>query len=1031
EEFATLVGLWIADGSYDKNSIIFSVVSKEERDLVEKITKRFNLGCKKHSDGVSLMINSELLKDIFTGVLGLKGNAYTKRIPEWVFNLHENEIKGFLRGYVSGDGWVRRDEVAIRSSSLGLLKDLQTLFLKFEIILRVSKNKLKDNTYEARISGSSLRNFLSIGFLQDTNNKKLKSQIRKNIHDVSDIVPLPKKFYSILKKSLKQEVGKKLTYNTWVNWHRKYLRGSNIGRHYFQEIVRLIPNNPHNVLHEIAFNDIFWDKIISISEREYEGYVYDISVPENENFICENIVAHNTRELRLVHEHWVPGLARVGFGMPLPTGEKYGAVSLFDLLRESFRQAPDYVVVGETRGSVRGNEEVVVIENGIMKRLSIKELENKDWSKLLVPTLDKDMKISIKPLNNFIKHSPRKNLLEVKTRSGRRIVVTPDHSLFIQNGFDVTPIKTEELKIGDRILIPSFIPSGFNDIKFINLVKLLPDLRLQGVQKIVKTAIKNIGQAKANKICGCVARQYCRNVDNRSIPIKTFEKLLNETDISMLEEEYLINLKVRSKGSRTFPTLISVNEEFCRFLGYYVAEGYYTNNSVIITNSNPPIIEDVVSIVKNLFGISPSIREVSGKGKSNQIIISHIILVKLIKALDCGRTSKEKRIPAFIYGLSKKKISQFLRGLYSGDGSFYCNEVEFTSSSRQLVNDLLYLLLTLGIVARFEERGSKYRVRFKRIADVERFLREVGFVHKNYTVKKKGAPRSTVNIIKLPREIHFKLPRPYRHLKKCGQCSKYYFEKIVKKANLPQHVKKFAQGEFFLDEIKEIHPINLSTPEPVYDLSVNPSENFIGGFGGIILHNSEAYVMFQGMAAGHPCMSTFHAGSIDTTVKRLTTPPIELSPTLMESLNVIVILTHAKEKGPTARRVREAAEIVSVDPRTGEVSTNLIFRWNPTIDEIEKIGDSVMLRRIAATTGARIEDVISEVERKKAVLDWLKENGISDYIDVCEYINRYYKNPEEVMAEIMAIPKIKPPTVEKPRERISFWQLLRLARRGK
>ncbi|MDI6807097.1 MAG: type II/IV secretion system ATPase subunit, partial [Candidatus Aenigmarchaeota archaeon] len=26
----------------------------------------------------------------------------------------------------------------------------------------------------------------------------------------------------------------------------------------------------------------------------------------------------DTRELRLVHEHWVPGLARVGFGMPLP-----------------------------------------------------------------------------------------------------------------------------------------------------------------------------------------------------------------------------------------------------------------------------------------------------------------------------------------------------------------------------------------------------------------------------------------------------------------------------------------------------------------------------------------------------------------------------------------------------------------------------------------------------------------------------------------------------------------------------------------
>jgi flagellar protein FlaI len=46
------------------------------------------------------------------------------------------------------------------------------------------------------------------------------------------------------------------------------------------------------------------------------------------------ISIEDTRELRLVHEHWVPGLARVGFGLPLPTGVKYGEVSLFDLLKK-------------------------------------------------------------------------------------------------------------------------------------------------------------------------------------------------------------------------------------------------------------------------------------------------------------------------------------------------------------------------------------------------------------------------------------------------------------------------------------------------------------------------------------------------------------------------------------------------------------------------------------------------------------------------------------------------------------------------
>ncbi|MEM7826557.1 MAG: type II/IV secretion system ATPase subunit, partial [Candidatus Aenigmatarchaeota archaeon] len=62
------------------------------------------------------------------------------------------------------------------------------------------------------------------------------------------------------------------------------------------------------------------------------------------------ISIEDTRELRIPNEHWVPTLARPGFGIPMPSGEKYGGVSLFDLLKESFRQNPDYVIVGETRG---------------------------------------------------------------------------------------------------------------------------------------------------------------------------------------------------------------------------------------------------------------------------------------------------------------------------------------------------------------------------------------------------------------------------------------------------------------------------------------------------------------------------------------------------------------------------------------------------------------------------------------------------------------------------------------------------------
>lgn len=162
----------------------------------------------------------------------------------------------------------------------------------------------------------------------------------------------------------------------------------------------------------------------------------------------------------------------------------------------------------------------------------------------------------------------------------------------------------------------------------------------------------------------------------------------------------------------------------------------------------------------------------------------------------------------------------------------------------------------------------------------------------------------------------------------------------------------------------------------------------------------ETYVMFQGMASGHSSLSTFHAGSLDTLVKRLTTEPINLSPTLLESLNFLIIMAHAKEKGASARRVKEIVEIISVDPRTNELATNITFRWDPVMDRYEKVNESVIIRRIASNIGATYENAMKEIERRKSVLAWLLSRGTKDYIEFTKFVNDYYKEPERVLAMI-------------------------------
>lgn len=185
------------------------------------------------------------------------------------------------------------------------------------------------------------------------------------------------------------------------------------------------------------------------------------------------------------------------------------------------------------------------------------------------------------------------------------------------------------------------------------------------------------------------------------------------------------------------------------------------------------------------------------------------------------------------------------------------------------------------------------------------------------------------------------------------------------------------------------------------------------------VRGKEAYVMFQGMSSGHPAMSTFHAGSVDTVIKRLITPPIELSPSLVESLDAIVIMVHAKEKGKSARRIKEVDEIISVDPYTFEAKTFRSVEWDPKDDTFRFNKDSYLLKKIAHNRGISIEQAWKEIEKRKRILEWMKKKGIKDYVEVCRIINEYYKNPEKILKEVgVEEIKVEPKKVKKKVEKV-------------
>ncbi|MBU0894943.1 MAG: type II/IV secretion system ATPase subunit [Nanoarchaeota archaeon] len=162
------------------------------------------------------------------------------------------------------------------------------------------------------------------------------------------------------------------------------------------------------------------------------------------------------------------------------------------------------------------------------------------------------------------------------------------------------------------------------------------------------------------------------------------------------------------------------------------------------------------------------------------------------------------------------------------------------------------------------------------------------------------------------------------------------------------------------------------------------------------VRGKETYVLFQGMASGHSSLSTMHADSVDTVIKRLETPPIELSPTLLNILDCVCIMTHAIVNKQETRKLKEIAEIVNINSN-GIALTNTPFKWNPRDDQFYFKKNSKIFEKISQRYGLRLEELELEFKKRVRLIYALYKNKIFKFEEVQDVINQYYKKPEQTL----------------------------------
>jgi flagellar protein FlaI len=160
------------------------------------------------------------------------------------------------------------------------------------------------------------------------------------------------------------------------------------------------------------------------------------------------------------------------------------------------------------------------------------------------------------------------------------------------------------------------------------------------------------------------------------------------------------------------------------------------------------------------------------------------------------------------------------------------------------------------------------------------------------------------------------------------------------------------------------------------------------------VRGEEAYVLFQALATGHGGLCTMHAEDVETAIKRLTQPPMNIPSSIISLMDCAIIVKHVRkpiflsaEKRLSSRKFIRVAEI------KGANSIREAFTWAASSDTFQRdLNKSYLIAKIAKDLDISTERVLDDLERRKKILLDMAEHNIRDYRSVNRVLSRYYHN---------------------------------------
>ncbi|HIB1683878.1 TPA: LAGLIDADG family homing endonuclease [Salmonella enterica subsp. enterica serovar Muenchen] len=101
------------------------------------------------------------------------------------------------------------------------------------------------------------------------------------------------------------------------------------------------------------------------------------------------------------------------------------------------------------------------------------------------------------------------------------------------------------------------------------------------------------------------------------------------------------------------------------------------------------------------------------------------------------------RVPEKLLCAPAEFIAAYLRGYFDGGTRFHLNRITATAACRELASDIVYLLSLFGINGQIAKANTGFEVIVRDAGDIDRFIRNIGFLNKHDFSGSRSEPAST------------------------------------------------------------------------------------------------------------------------------------------------------------------------------------------------------------------------------------------------------------------------------------------------